>query len=64
VLFPAADAVGPTGRVVGIDIAARMAEFVQADAKLAGSSTSPRSRATPSAPTSAGSRSTPSSVAW
>ena len=36
VLFPAAQAVGPTGRVVGIDLAPRMAELTQADAKARG----------------------------
>jgi SAM-dependent methyltransferase len=36
VLFAAAEAVGPTGRVVGIDLAARMAELTQAEAAARG----------------------------
>jgi SAM-dependent methyltransferase len=36
VLFPAAAAVGPTGRAVGIDLAPRMAELTQSDAKARG----------------------------
>jgi ubiquinone/menaquinone biosynthesis C-methylase UbiE len=36
VLFAAAAAVGPTGRVVGIDISAHMAELAQADAAALG----------------------------
>jgi ubiquinone/menaquinone biosynthesis C-methylase UbiE len=36
VLFPAAEAVGPTGRVVGIDIAPQMAELTDAEAKARG----------------------------
>lgn len=36
VLLPAAEAVGPTGRAVGIDLSPRMAELTQAEAKARG----------------------------
>ena len=36
VLFPAAQAVGPTGRVVGIDLSGRMVELAEADAAARG----------------------------
>ena len=36
VLFPAAEAVGPAGRAVGIDLAPRMAELTQSEAKARG----------------------------
>ena len=35
-LFPAADAVGPTGRVVGIDLAPSMVDLVQDDVRVRG----------------------------